>query len=291
MEALRGLSFSVQQGRCIGFLGPNGAGKTTTIRILTGLAAPTAGRAEVDGLDAVSQRDQVRARIGYLSQSPAFYGYMSGEEFLLWTASLFGIAPKEARLRAEELLRRLGLWDARRRAIGGYSGGMKQRLGLAQALVNRPKILFLDEPVSALDPVGRHEILNLIGELRQETVVFMSSHVLGDVERVCDQVVIVNEGRIAVDASMQELRERYATPVFTVEADAGGRDLAGRLSAEPYVAAVRQEGPVLRVTVSDLAAARARLPGAVLETGATLLRYGSEAPSLEDIFLKVVKRT
>jgi ABC-type multidrug transport system ATPase subunit len=222
------------------------------------------------------------------AQSPAFYNYMSGEEFMLWTAGLFGMQGKAARMRSEELLQRLGLWEARRRSIGGYSGGMKQRLGIAQALVNRPKIVFLDEPVSALDPIGRHEILTLIDELRSETTVFMSTHVLGDVERVCDRVIIVREGQVAVEASMDELRQTYATPVFTVELDPHDRDLTAMMQALPYVSGVRREGAVYRVAASDTKAARSLLPRAILDAGATLVQYGAESPGLEDIFLKVV---
>jgi ABC-2 type transport system ATP-binding protein len=288
VEALRGLTFAVEGGGCVGFLGPNGAGKTTTIRILTGLASPTGGQAMVDGLDVVAQPDRVRSRIGYLAQSPAFYNYMTAEEFLRWTARLFHLDEKTARSRTEELLKRLGLWDARRRSIGGYSGGMRQRLGLAQAMINQPKILFLDEPVSALDPIGRHEILSLIDEWKTECTIFMSSHVLADVERVSDRVIIVNQGRIAADATMDQLREQYAAPVFIVEVGHHDPDLTVVLQAEPYVAGVRREGAQYRVAARDVAAARARLPRRILETGATLIRYEVEAPTLEDIFLKVV---
>jgi ABC-2 type transport system ATP-binding protein len=288
VEALRGVSFTAEESGCVGFLGPNGAGKTTTIRILSGLARPTSGKASVDGLDAVAERGLVRERIGYLAQSPAFYNYMSGKEFLLWAASLFGMDTRKARVRTEELLRQLDLWDARNRSIGGYSGGMRQRLGLAQALINQPRIVFLDEPVSALDPIGRHEILTLIEQLKKDTTVFMSSHVLADVERVCDRVIIINKGRVAVESGMEELRERYAAPVFTVELGAQDPDVTQALESLKFVQGVRREGAVYRVVARDVAAARKHLPGAILDTGVTLVRYGVESPTLEDIFLKVV---
>jgi len=288
VEALRGVSFTVEGGGCIGFLGPNGAGKTTTIRILAGLARPTGGKATIDGLNVVSQRDQVHRRIGYLAQSPAFYNYMTGEEFMHWTASLLHMDSATAHARTADLLKRLGLWDARRRTIGGYSGGMRQRFGIAQALMNRPALVFLDEPVSALDPTGRYEILGLIEELKQESMVFLSSHVLGDVERVCDRVIIVREGQVAVEAAMSDLRETYAAPVFTVEVGAHDPDLTDSLRALPYVNGVRREGSVYRVAASDPATARSRLPQSILDAGATLVRYGIDAPTLEDIFLKVV---
>jgi ABC-2 type transport system ATP-binding protein len=287
-QALKGISFHVEEGGCVGFLGPNGAGKTTTIRILTGLAKPTSGRATVDGLDAVTRRDQVRSRIGYLAQTPAFYNYMTGEDFLIWTADIFGIDRKTARIRSEELLKGLGIWDARRRTIGGYSGGMKQRLGFAQALINKPKLVFLDEPVSALDPVGRHEILNFIEQLKGQTTVFMCTHVLSDVERVCDRVIIARGGQVVVESSMVDLRQQHAAPVFTIEIDGKDRNITADLQSLPYVSAVRKEGLVYTVSASDVAIARSRLPEAIIQTGATLIKYGVEAPSLEEIFLQVV---
>lgn len=288
VDALRGVGFEVEAGGCIGFLGPNGAGKTTTIRILTGLARPTGGKAAVAGFDVSRSGPEVRRRIGYLAQHPAFYNYMSGQEFLTWTAGLFGLSGQAARSRVEEMLRLTGLWEARKRAIGGYSGGMKQRLGLAQALINRPELVFLDEPVSALDPVGRHEVLTLLDQLKEQTTVFMSSHVLADVERVADQVIIVHEGRIAVQAGIEDLREQYASPAFEVETSSSSPDLMAPLQALPYVAGVSREGTLYRVAARDAALARERLPRDVLDSGATLLRYGVVAPTLEDIFLKVV---
>lgn len=288
VEALRGLDFSVSGRGCVGFLGPNGAGKTTTLRILTGLARPSGGDARVLGLDVVRQRGLVARRVGYLAQSPAFCGHMSGEEFLAWVAELLGLERRAARARCEELLKLLGLWEARRRTIATYSGGMKQRLGIAQALVNRPDVVFFDEPVSSLDPLGRHELLGLIEELKSETTVFMSSHVLADVERVADTVIIVREGRVAAQASLRELQSRYASPVFELEVGRDDPDLTETLRRQPWVAEVVRLGGLYRVVAIDFARARAELPRLVLDAGATLVRYGTESPTLEEVFLRVV---
>jgi ABC-2 type transport system ATP-binding protein len=288
VQALADLSFAVESSGCIGFLGPNGAGKTTTLRILTGLAKPTAGRATINGYDVVHQQEQVLRQIGYLPQAPAFYNDMTGEEIMLWVASLFRMERGAARAQTESLLKRLGLWEHRRRRVGGYSGGMKQRLGFATALVNRPKVLLLDEPVSALDPAGRHELLNLIEELKGETTIFMSTHVLGDMERVCDRVIIVKEGRVAVEATMTELRDQYASPIFTVAVHPNDPDLTETLQRLPYIEGVTREAHQYRIVARNLGVARRELPQAILHTGATLVRYGSEEPTLEEIFLKVV---
>jgi len=287
VAALRDLTFSAGPG-CTGFLGPNGAGKTTAIRILAGLSRPDGGSVRVAGLDAVQRSAEVRRRVGYLAQSPAFYNYMTGMEFLVWVATIFHLPRPAARARAEELLRRFGLWEARGRTIGGYSGGMRQRLGIAQALVHRPEVVFLDEPVSALDPLGRHEVLALIDELKAETTVFMSSHVLGDVQRVADAVVIVRDGRVAVQAGMRELLRDQVAADYEVEVAPGDPDLTSMLQSQPWAATVRSDGPRYRVTPRDSAAAQRALPRAVLDAGATLVRYGAVTPTLEDVFMKIV---
>lgn len=287
VKALNNLSFSVSDKRAVGILGPNGAGKTTTIRILTGLANATSGEARVGGIDVKRNPHEVRRHIGYLSQSPVFYNWMSAQEFMLYVGSIFGIPRAEGLKRSEELLKRLDIWEARNRRIGGFSGGMKQRLGIAQALLNRPEMVLLDEPVSALDPIGRHEILKLIADLSHETSVFMSSHVLADVERVCDYVIIINRGQVAAQASIKELKERYATPTFVVETDEQ-IDVAGLMTGEAWFANAREEGPSWRIAVSDVGAAKVRIPSLLLDQGHTFTRFEQLAPNLEDIFLKVV---
>lgn len=288
VKALQGLSFSLKGQSTVGFLGPNGAGKTTTMRILAGLAKPTSGEVYIAGIDVRRHPGEVKRQIGYLAQQPVFYNWMSGWEFMLYVADIFGISQKEAKSRAEELLKRLDIWSARRRAIGAYSGGMKQRLGIAQALINRPRVLLLDEPVSALDPIGRHEILKLVGELGQETGLFMSSHVLADVERVCDYVIIINQGRIAAQATIKELKERYATPTFVVNLD-DEADLPAIFAGESWFTNARQEGADWRIAVGDVPAAKVRIPTMLLNSGLTFQRFEQLAPNLEDIFLKVVE--
>lgn len=287
VRALDGMSFSVDAG-CIGFVGPNGGGKTTTMRILAGLASPNAGRASVAGLDVVSARTAMQRQIGYLPQSPTFYGYMTAREVLTWTASLFGMDRRAASVRADELLGRLGLAGAAGRSVGTFSGGMKQRLGIAQALVHRPNVLILDEPVSALDPIGRREVLQLIEELKAEVTVFMSSHVLSDVERVADHLVIVHGGRVVVQADPAELRARYETPRFAFEVEPSDPDLTEMLRRQPWCKELERQGSSYSVLATDAAQGRAHLPRAVLDAGATLVSYGGASPTLEDIFVRVV---
>ncbi|MGD9100937.1 MAG: ABC transporter ATP-binding protein [Anaerolineae bacterium] len=295
VRALDGLTLNVESGAVFGFLGPNGAGKTTTIRILTGLARANGGRAWVDGVEVAfraANRHQVARRIGYLPQEPAFYPWMTARELLDYVGQVFGLATSEREARTGELLELVGLEEAARRRVGGFSGGMRQRLGLAQALVNRPRVLFLDEPVSALDPAGRKELLLLIERLRGDCTVFMSTHILADVERVCDTVGIVNRGKLIAEAPQEELIARYATPAFEVETGNGQSEQiaawADGLRALKWVESVVVVGRTARVIVSDVETARRELLASVVQSGLALTRYEMVRPSLEDVFLKLV---
>ena len=165
-RAVDGLTFTVEQGEIFGFLGPNGAGKTTTLKILTGLSRPTSGRAWVADEEITLYSRSLKNKIGYLPEEPAFYNWMTGREYLTFVGELFRLSPGEIRTRCDELLEMVDLTQAASRRVGGYSRGMRQRLGIAQALMNRPRVLFLDEPSSALDPIGRLEILQTITRLK-----------------------------------------------------------------------------------------------------------------------------
>jgi ABC-2 type transport system ATP-binding protein len=293
VKALDGLSLAVEEGSIFGFLGPNGAGKTTTIRILTGLARATAGRAWLDGIDVTRDHKQVSRRIGYLPQDPSFYSWMTAAEMLDHVGRIFGLAAGERRERTGQLLELAGLTVVAGRRIGGYSGGMRQRLGIAQALVNQPSILFLDEPVSSLDPAGRRELLRLIEDLRDRCTVFMSTHILADVERVCDTIGIIHQGKLVIQSSKQALLQRYAVPAFDLETEI---DQATQLTAWAaqveswnWVASVAVQGPVAHVVVNDLDTAKRELASAALQAGLTLTRYEMIRPSLEDVFLKLVE--
>ncbi len=296
VAALAGLDLAVETGAVFGFLGPNGAGKSTTLRILTGLAQASAGRAWVADLEVTGPRragaGPLARRFGYLPEEPAFYGWMTPREFLDHVGRLFGLGQAERTARTAELLKLVGLADVAKRRIAGFSRGMRQRLGLAQALVNRPPVLFLDEPASALDPSGRKEVLDLIEHLRGQCTVFMSTHILADVERVCDSVAIIAHGKLLTQGPRDALLAQYAIPAFELEADQGGSSAlatwAEAQRAQPWVTAVSLNGHVARLTVSDVAAAKQALLPAVVAAGLVLTRYEMLQPSLEDIFLRLV---
>jgi ABC-2 type transport system ATP-binding protein len=291
VRALDGLSLAVEPGTVFGFLGPNGAGKTTTIRILAGLARPSAGRAWVTG-EPVGPDGRARALVGYLPEEPRFYPWMRAEEFLAsYAGGLFRIPRRQARARAAELLDRVGLKEDGRRRIGGFSRGMRQRLGLAQALMNQPRVLLLDEPVSALDPGGRKDILELIGGLKDEAAVFMSTHILADVDRICDTIGVIDHGRLVALEARDALLNRYAVPAIEVEFEAGPEAVAAwaeKVSRSSAAARVEVEGRRVRVRLAGPAAA-GEIQREVLGSGLNVVEYRIARPSLEDVFLRLVE--
>jgi len=285
VRALDGLSLTVQRGEVFGFLGGNGAGKTTAIKILMRLITPSAGRARILGHDVDDVA--VHARIGYLPEAPYFYDYLTARELIEYCAELFGYAPAARRTRAADLLRRVSLDEsAWNRQLRKFSKGMLQRVGLAQALVNDPELVLLDEPMSGLDPIGRRQVRDLIASLRAAgTTVFFSSHIIADIEVLCDRVAILHRGRLAHLGRLDELRQ--------------GEDAAGRLEITVVGAAVSVLEDALRavdgarVTATPAGAridvASERDVDAVLARsrgcGARLVSVQPVRQSLEDLFV------
>lgn len=194
-QALRPLRLTIEEGEVFGFLGPNGAGKTTTLKLLTGLVSPTAGSARILGMDVDDPR--VKAQTGFLPEQPYFYDYLTAQELLDYYAQLSGVPAKERTRRVAEMLERVGLTDSARTQLRKFSKGMLQRVGLAQAILHNPKLVFLDEPMSGLDPMGRREVREMIQQMRNEgKTVFFSTHILSDAEALCDRVAIINRGEL-----------------------------------------------------------------------------------------------
>ncbi len=285
VRALDGLSLTVNQGEIFGFLGANGAGKTTTLKLLMRLIFPTGGGARILGCDIadVSMHNQ----IGYLPENPYFYDYLTGREFLEYCGQLFGYDKKERSKRAGDLLTRVRLdekrWDTQLRK---FSKGMLQRVGLAQALVNDPRVVFLDEPMSGLDPVGRREVRDLIAGLRQEgKTVFMCSHILSDIEVLCDRVAILKRGQLAQIGNLDELRQR-AGDRNHVEIVATGSDVDTLRSYLPesdqYQVTSTASG--LRIEVPDEKAIDEVIT-ALRKTGGKLVSVQPVRQSLEELFL------
>ena len=287
-RALDSVDVEVEEGSIFGFLGPNGAGKTTALRILTGLASPTSGSVQILGQDVATGGNSVRAQIGFLPDVPGFYEWMTAEEFLRFAGGLFGIGRRVLDERLGVLLDLAGLSDVDTE-IGGYSRGMKQRLGVAQALVNAPRLLLLDEPTSALDPMGRKDVLDMLISLRGRTTVFFSTHILADVERVCDTVAILDRGRVVAQAPIDELKARYGQQKVVVEVTTGADELAEQIGHESWVSAVaRGHNGTIEITVTDVAAAQKQIPAMVAARQLGLSRMEAGEMGLEEVFVELV---
>jgi ABC-2 type transport system ATP-binding protein len=282
VRALDGLSLSIDRGQIFGFLGANGAGKTTTLKLLMRLIFPTTGSARILGHDI--QDVQMHQRIGYLPENPYFYDYLTAREFLEYCAEIFGLPSAERKKRAADLLSRVGLdekrWDTQLRK---FSKGMLQRVGLAQSLVNNPEIVFLDEPMSGLDPVGRREVRDLIAALRDEgKTVFMCSHILSDIEVLCDRVAILKKGKLAQEGYLDELRQTTEGP-NRMEVMAAGADvdaLRQLLSATQITPTPRG----LRIEISSEDEIESVL-AALRKTGGKIVSIQPIKQSLEELFL------
>jgi ABC-2 type transport system ATP-binding protein len=293
VAALTDLTLDVPSGSIFGFLGPNGAGKSTTLKVLAGLSRPTSGSATVAGVP-VGAGPAYRRHVGYLAQEPQFYDWMSGRETLRFVASLFG-GGDAAQTGIDAILARVGLADAADRRTSTYSGGMRQRLGIAQALVGDPSVLLLDEPVSALDPIGRREVLDLMRELRGEVTVFYSTHILDDVERVSDHVAILDGGRLVQASPTAELLAGFGRDELRVAIGGADDSTAIALAGLPGIASVEPTG-----RDGEIRTYLVRLePGVTTAVQAAITRFGADRGlaitenhlvhvGLEDAFLRLV---
>lgn len=282
-EVLKGLTFSVPEHSVFGFIGKNGAGKTTTMKIVLGLLKADAGSITVAGENVVYGQTSVNRQIGYLPDVPEFYPFMTAQEYLSFCGEITGMNPSEIRTRSRELLELVGLGGEKHR-IKGFSRGMKQRLGIAQALLHRPKLLICDEPTSALDPVGRKEILELLLTVRDQTTVLFSTHILSDVERICTDVAFLNNGTVHLAGALADIMQKYRTEEYILEPE-NRTDLATLLQAFPNMGPINENQ--LRFSqrncnLFDVLAFTAdrRIP---------LTKLERLEPSLESLFMQVVR--
>lgn len=282
VRALDGVSLQVEAGEVFGLLGPNGAGKTTTFKILMGLIRPTSGEARI--LGASVQNVTVRQRIGYLPEQPYFYDYLTAREFLVYCGALCNLPQAEASQRTDKLLQLVSLTDAADKQLRKFSKGMLQRVGLAQALINDPEVLFLDEPMSGLDPLGRREVRDLIVNLRNRgKTIFFSSHILTDVEAMCDRVAILNKGHLIESGKLSDILKTRSNEIEVVVSGVSETALAEfpALSATPEVARIRLKDD------QDLA----RLLELTHQAGGRIVSVNPVRESLEDLFVREVKRS
>lgn len=295
VSALQPLNLQVRQHSICGFLGPNGAGKSTTIKLLLGLARPTSGSATVFGLDIVKDSTDIRKRVGYLAQDPRYYDHMTARETLRFTARFFYSGPdKLIENRINETLELVGLADKADRSIKGFSGGERQRLGIAQAQINYPDLLILDEPAASLDPMGRRDVLEVMERLRKYTTIFYSTHILEDVQRVSDTVAILNHGHLVAQAPIEELMSGNGSVVYSLRVKGDGGIAQKSLFGHPWIESVNMASTesdiTLDVKVTDERQAETELLRLVLaDPQAVVTQFGRKRQNLEEIFLEIVE--
>jgi ABC-2 type transport system ATP-binding protein len=297
-KVLDGLNLNVPRNSIFGFLGPNGAGKSTTIKLLLGLIRPSEGRASVFGQDIQQDSVGIRKRIGYLAQDPRYYEHMTARQTLRYTANFFYRGPKDLiEARVDEMLELVGLQSKADRPVRGFSGGERQRLGIAQAQVNYPDLLILDEPAASLDPMGRHDVLAVMEKLRKYTTVFYSTHILEDVQRVSDTVAILDRGKLIAEAPITTLLAGDTGSAMYVMSLKGNPDsmkaASDRLVSQPWVQSLdwtaENSNVSWQVRVSDGNAADDQLLRMVLEDrGIQVKQYGRKTYNLEEVFMNLV---
>jgi ABC-2 type transport system ATP-binding protein len=295
VQALKFLDLKVPRNSIFGFLGPNGAGKSTAIRLMLGLIKPSSGAGSVFGLDIVNDSSVIRNRIGYLPQNPRYYNYMTAREVLSFTAGFFKFADyKMIEERIEEVLSLTGLQDKADRKVKGFSGGELQRLGIAQAQVNNPELLILDEPAASLDPMGRRDVLDVMRALKGRTTIFYSTHILDDVERVSDTVGILNKGELVALAPIEELLRAKESAVYDVIIQGNSDCIRSQIEAQPWVASVNEStnggSTKWSLTATDeISAERNFLRMLMLDENIIVKEFIRRRDDLEDVFMRIVE--
>ena len=293
--ALQEVNLAVSEHAIFGFLGPNGAGKTTLMKLLLGLIHPTGGSATIFGKDIVRDSVEIRSRVGYLPQEPRFYEFMTARQMLDFTAKFFFTGPQKAiDQRVDEMLELVGLAGKADRPIKGFSGGERQRLGIAQAQVNYPDLLILDEPAAALDPLGRRDVLAVMARLRQHTTIFYSTHILDDVQQVSDTVAILNQGQLAASGPIGTLLNQDQGVVFSMNIQGDVARAQAVVQEQNWVTRVDLvplgSSTQMLVTVSDEEAAQNRLLRLLMaDEQLVVTNFGRKTVDLEDIFVNIVE--
>ena len=296
IHALKALDLLVPQKSIFAFLGPNGAGKTTTIKLLLGLLKPTGGSGKIFGMDIVHDSVEIRANIGYLPQDARFYEHMSARQTLEYTAKFFYAGPQvEINKRVNEMIELVGLEGKADRPIKGFSGGERQRLGIAQAEINYPDLLILDEPAASLDPQGRRDVLEVMTRIRKYATIFYCTHILDDVQRVSDQVAIVNQGELVTQAPIEELLASSGELTYSVTLRGDTQSVYTQVTQQPWVSGInvsQEDGQITwQVSVRDEEAAKDQLMGLLVSNGLKVSNFSRKEQNLEEIFLNIIERS
>lgn len=289
-EVIKGLSFNVPEHSVFGFIGKNGAGKTTTMKMILGFLKPDTGEIRVCGEKVSYGNSRTNRFIGYLPDVPEFYGYMNPKEYLKLCGEVTGLSSNLIKERSEELLTLVGL-DGVHKKIRGFSRGMKQRLGIAQALLNEPRLLICDEPTSALDPVGRKEILDILSLARKRTTIVFSTHILSDVERICDSIGVLDKGRLMLQGTVDEVKSNYRKDIIRIEVgqETVMEKLTKGLADLPHVIEVKADRNKIDVKLPNAEQSGGYILAYLVKENIPVLRYEVMEPSLENVFLEVVE--
>ena len=289
LEVIRDLSFAVEENSVFGFIGKNGAGKTTTMKMILGFLQPDAGEIYVNGERVAYGNTKTNRHIGYLPDVPEFYGYMSPKEYLRFCGEITGLSREVTQDRSKELLSMVGLENTNRR-IRGFSRGMKQRLGIAQALLNEPRLLICDEPTSALDPIGRKEILDILSIARERTTIVFSTHILSDVERIADSIGVINDGKLILEGPVQEIKnkKRKDTIKLILSNPEMAKELMSRINELTFVLEVALEKEGILIKLTNAEEFGKEILSLLVREDIPVLRYEILEPSLENVFLEVV---
>jgi ABC-2 type transport system ATP-binding protein len=290
LTAVQDLDLEVREGEVFGFLGPNGAGKTTTLRLLCALIAPTSGRAEVAGFRLGSQDEQIRASVGILTEQPGLYERQSAEQNLLFFAALFGLSPTVARAQTERYLRLMGLWERRTEAVATFSRGMKQKMAIARAAIHEPRIVFLDEPTTGLDPDAARTVREFIAQIRGEgRTVFLCTHNLDEADRLCDRIAFFRRSIIRIDTPAHLRAELYGHATeFRILPSPRPEHLVQVQAVEGVKDAKFENGSII-VSSADPLLVNPRIVRALVGAGAEVAYVSDRKVSLEDVYLRVVE--
>ncbi|TNP02025.1 ABC transporter ATP-binding protein [Bacillus cereus] len=282
--AVNNFSMELQAGECVGLIGPNGAGKSTLIKVISDIIHPTAGEVLLNGI----KISKMKSEIGYLPQHPNFFHWMTARETLTFMGQLSGLKKEELSKSIPKILEKVGLKDEENAKVSTFSGGMKQRLGIAQALLHKPSLIVMDEPVSALDPIGRREVLNLIEEIKKDTTILLSTHILGDAEEICERFVIIKDGTKIEDTTITELLHRNSENKLMIEITAKDQKWIEIVKKLPYVKDVEVVGLKIKVKVESIEINKNMLLQNALEHKVNIVKFEMSNDTLEEIFLKLV---
>lgn len=289
-EVLKGISFEIEKGNIYGLLGRNGAGKTTTMNILTGLIDYDEGEIYINGKMLDNKRKPLK-EVGYLPESPTFYTYMTGSEYLLFISKISAIPYKKAKKEVDKLLNTVKLKEAANKKIQTYSRGMKQKLGLAVALLDNPEIIFLDEPTSALDPESRYDIFNQILEMKKNgKTILLSTHILTDAERVCDYIGILDEGKIIFSGKIKELKQKYALPIYDIVFENLPYNIKEKFNNVKWIADIKIKNDTVSIYINDFELAKKNILSEISKLDIPVISLQQRENTLEDIFIRVVNK-